>query len=274
MNKYYYELNIKTDKDFSTICELILELSHSAIEEDEQNQTIILRSEDSDELELIKDGLNLFAEKLSINLDTKIEEKENIDWIEKYKQSIKAVIGGKFYIRPSWIEPSQEELIDIIIDPALAFGSGHHETTNSCLEAVSKYVDDKTSVIDVGCGSGILSIASAKLGAKVDICDTDELAITDASKNFALNDVKYNNSWVGSANNSKKTYDIVIANILADIILMISSDLKRLINDNGIIILSGILDKYEDKIVKKFSEFETKEIIRKNEWVTIILKRN
>jgi ribosomal protein L11 methyltransferase len=279
MNKYYYELTIKTESRFELFCEIVLELSQSAIEEDEQNQTIILRSEDKSSLSLIKEGIEAFGDELNVNIEIKIEEKENIDWIEKYKQSIKSVIGGKFYIRPSWEAKSDKELnlIDIIIDPALAFGSGHHETTNSCLEAVSKYVKNTTSVIDVGCGSGILSIASAKLGACVDICDTDDLAITDASKNFKLNSVELQNSWVGSANQAikeNKTYDVVIANILADIIVMISSDLKKVIADDGLIVLSGILEKYEEKINKKFSDMTLIETFKKNEWVTLVYKNN
>ena len=273
MNKYYYELTIKPIVNFKLFCEIVLELSQSAIEEDEQNKTIILRDENIDNLNLIEEGVKVFAKELNTKIQTIIEEKENIDWIEKYKKSIKSVIGGKFYIRPSWEKSSNNVLIDIIIDPALAFGSGHHETTNSCLEAISKYVDHTKSVIDVGCGSGILSIASAKLGAKVDICDTDELAIQNSKENFELNSVEFNKAWVGSANGTEKTYDIVIANILADIILMISKDLKNIINNNGIIILSGILDKYEDKILNKFNDLTLIEKIKQNEWVTLIYKK-
>ena len=177
---------------------------------------------------------------------------------------------GKFWIYPGWYEP-REDKINIRIDPALAFGSGHHESTRGCLQAIQKYVQEGDEVLDVGTGSGILAIAASKLGAKVDICDTDELAIEQAQKNFSLNEATLQNSWLGSAALAKKKYDIVIANIVADVLMMISSDLKNATKKEGIIILSGIIDKYADRVYKKFA-LPLIENIQDGEWVTMILQ--
>lgn len=272
MQKFYYELRVTPSDHYSFYLDLISELTQEAIEEDDG--TIICRSESS--LENIKTGIDQFTIQLSDALHSNIkciviyEKKENEDWISQYKNSITPVEAGKFYIHPSWDE-DKDNMINIIINPALAFGSGHHETTSSCLELISAYTNKKHSLLDVGCGSGILSIAAAKLGACVDICDTDSVSIDNSIENFNLNNTSINNSWVGSALLTDKKYDIVVANIVADVLVMIASDLKKSLNDNGILILSGILSKYKDKVLNKFKQYEIKEIINKGDWVTIAL---
>jgi ribosomal protein L11 methyltransferase len=170
-------------------------------------------------------------------------------------------------------EKEKENLTNIIINPALAFGSGHHETTYSCLQAIDKYVKKDKTLLDVGCGSGILSIAAQKNGAIVDICDTDEVAVQSAIENFELNDALINLSWTGSANKTDQVYDIVIANIIADVIIMIEKELKSRVKSGGILILSGIIEKYFDKVIEKFNDFDKIEIIHKDEWYTLVLQK-
>ena len=267
MQEYYYELTIKAETSLNLFMDLISALSDDAVEECENS--IIIRSED--DLKEIEIGILDFASAMNLKCEVILKKKKNEDWIKIYQESVKAIEVGKFYIRPSW-SPKKDNLIDIIIDPALSFGSGHHETTNACLEAISKYVDDKKSVIDVGCGSGILSIAASKLGASVDICDTDDVCIKDSKVNFSLNNTKYNHAWVGSALKCKKQYDIVIANIVADVLVMINKDLKKCLKPNGILIISGILDKHLTKVLKKFNDLEILETIQQNEWCTLVLK--
>jgi ribosomal protein L11 methyltransferase len=201
-----------------------------------------------------------------------LEQKENIDWVKAYQNSVQPIEVGEFYIHSSW-EKEKQEKQNILIDPALTFGSGHHETTNTCLLMISKYVKSKQTVIDVGCGSGILGIASAKLGANVDICDTDIVAVEDSVKNFEANGVKCEDYWEGSCSKHTKTYDVVIANIVADVLIFIHKDLKKATSDGGIIILSGIMDKHQDKVLKKFQDCELIEKIQKNEWVTLVVKK-
>ncbi len=275
MNKFYYELIIKPESYYELYLDLAISLVDEAIEE--LDGTIIIRSED--DLVEIEVGINAFTIELSKAFSTEIictsslKKKENIDWIKAYQDSVQAVEVGEFYIHPSW-----QEAIDgkknILIDPALTFGSGHHETTSTCLESISKYVTSGNTVVDVGCGSGILGIASAMLGATVDICDTDIIAVEDAIKNFEVNKVECNDSWEGSSNNTTKQYDVVIANIVADVLTMINKDLKKVTKDNGIIILSGIMDKHKEKVLKKFQDCTLVDEIQKNEWVTLIVKKN
>jgi ribosomal protein L11 methyltransferase len=228
---------------------------------------------DTQNLDDILWAINEFAKKLNIKLDSKLEKKANEDWIQKYQNSIKPVEVGSFYIRPVW-EAKKENKIDLIINPALAFGSGHHETTSSCIESIDRYIKAKDSVLDVGCGSGILAIAAFKKDAKVDICDTDELALKSAKENFILNNATFNDAWVGSANKSNKEYDLVIANIIADIILLIEDDLKNRVKKNGILILSGIIENYFPKIKESFLDFSIIENIKKGEWHTLVLKKS
>jgi len=275
LKKYYYELIIQPSLYYELFLDLVSSLTQEAIEEYEE--TIIIRSEEI--LDDIEAGIVAFAKELSIAFDTQIEckttltKKENIDWIEVYQKSVQPIEVGKFYIYPSWCDP-QEKKINIIIDPTLAFGSGHHETTNRCLKAVEKYVTKGMHICDVGSGSGILGIAAAKLAAVVDICDTDSVAVKDAIKNFSQNDVKVNKSWEGSANSASTKYDLVIANIVADVLVMIAKDLVKITNDNGIIILSGIMEQHKQKVINKFSKScEIVEELQENEWVTLVVKK-
>jgi len=268
MQQYFYELTITPSSEIDKFCDLLFSISQSAIEE--RDNSLILR--DSEPLDDILWAVNEFSKKIGISINTNLEKKENEDWIKKYQESVKAVEIGEFFIRPEW-ESKKDNKIDIIINPALAFGSGHHESTSSCLIALQEQIKADNRVLDVGCGSGILAIASAKLGAVVDICDSDELAIESAKENFKLNSVNFSDAWVGSANKASKKYDIVVANIIADIIILIKDDLKNSLKNDGILILSGIITKYCSKVLENFSEFKTIENIKKGDWHTLVLKK-
>ena len=274
MEKTYNELQITPSDAYSHFVDFILSLSDEAIEE--HDGTIIVRSEE--DLEMVLFGVEAFAQKLSqifsktILVKTKLMVKENEDWIAKYRDSVQPLHVGEFYVHPSWID-DEDGKKNILIDPALAFGSGHHETTFGCLMLLQKYVRQEVSVLDVGCGSGILSIAACKLGAQVDLCDTDEQATSSAKENFALNNETYNRIWTGSVQKREQEYDVVIANIIADVLIMLSSDLISATKVGGILILSGILDKYVDKVETKFSHLELLEKYKKEEWYTLVFKR-
>lgn len=268
MKENYYELVISVKSSQELFLDLLTQLTQGAVEIEENR--LIARSEEN--LSDVEFGIKEFAKALEVECETSLVEKKNEDWIKKYQESVKAVEVGKFFVRPSWIE-AKDDKIDIIINPALSFGSGHHETTNSCLEAISKYIKSENEVLDVGCGSGILSIAANKLGAKVDICDTDEVCIESSKSNFLLNNAHFSNAWTGSAMASNKEYDFVIANIVADVLVMISKELKKCLKEGATLVLSGILDKHLTKVLKKFEDLEQLEVIQKNEWVTLVLKK-
>ncbi|NOQ31233.1 MAG: 50S ribosomal protein L11 methyltransferase [Helicobacteraceae bacterium] len=242
---------------------------------EELDDSFLVRSED--ELETYAWGLQQFAEALSkalkneVSVDLKITKEKNSDWVESYQQSIQPISVGEFYIHPTWSPPSSE-LLNISIDPALAFGTGHHPTTASALEAISKYVKKNDKFLDVGCGSAILAIAAIKKGAVVDACDTDDVSVENSKLNAQNNKVEFNNVWSGSANSTKEVYDVVVANIVADVLVFIASDLKKVLKNNGLLVLSGILDKYEDKVLRSYKEYEILETIKQDEWITLILK--
>lgn len=269
MSKYYFELTLKPDTNYELFLDLLNSITTDAIEE--LDETLIIRSED--ELDELIFGIEEFAKALNTKCEINYEKKENIDWIKKYQESVKAVEVGSFYIRPSW-EEKKDGKIDIIINPALSFGSGHHETTSSCIEAIDEFVNEKQTVLDVGTGSGILAIAAAKKGCIVDICDTDEVCVIDTKSNFELNGVSFNDSWVGSTSKATKKYDVVIANIVADVLVMIASDLKKCLNENGVLIISGILDKHINRVLSKFNDLEQIKLIHKNEWMSVVFKNN
>jgi ribosomal protein L11 methyltransferase len=271
MKDNYFELSVQVDAFKDEIENFLIERFNNGIEE--KKNSLILRSEDNFEslIEELKNYVKALEEifNTKINLIIKVEKKSNIDWIENYKKSIKPIEIDDFYIHPSWYE-NKNDKENIIIDPALAFGSGHHETTRSCVKAINKYVKKGDTFLDVGCGSGILSIVAAKKGCSVDLCDTDELAVKSAKENFESNNVEFNKIWVGSAGNTNKKYEVVVANIIADILIFIANDLKKRVN--GYLILSGIINKYKNKVLEKYKEFEFIEEIPDNEWVTLILK--
>jgi ribosomal protein L11 methyltransferase len=275
LKEFYYELKITPNFHYELYLDLLLSINDGALEELENS--IIVRSETS--LDDVIVGIEMYTEQLQKVLDTNVsceillEEKSNEDWIKKYQDSIEAIEVDKFFIHPSWIQ-ARSDKTNIVINPALAFGSGHHETTSTCLKAISQYVNKNDSLIDVGTGSGILAIGASKLGASCDICDTDPVSIDNSKENFELNNTSFNKAWVGSALKANKTYDIVVANIVADVLTIIKNDLKKILKDDGILIISGILDKYEDKIVNKYKEFKIKEKIQKNEWITFVLTKD
>ena len=271
MQDKYYELTIKIDDAFvDVIADYILNIYDEGVELG--NGQIIIRSES--DLTFVKDALVSLSESLEspVEMEYTLEEKENVDWIKTYQDSIQPIEAGKFYIFPSWYE-AKDNFINIKIDPALAFGSGHHATTCSCLEAISDYVKAEDKVIDVGCGSGILGLACKKLGATVELCDTDPLSVESCKENFELNEESYDKLWEGSIDRSEGKDDVVIANIIADVLRFISKDLKSAVKEGGTLILSGILDKKEELVKESFKDLKLEKRTLKDEWVTLVYKK-
>ena len=273
MQEYYYELVVKVSSHLPLFSDFLSDTV--AIGFEELDDGFVIRSEDS--LETIEWGLEQFREALqkalseTIELESSHTKQKNSDWVSEYQNSIQPLAIDKFYIHPTWNEPSSE-LINIAIDPALAFGTGHHPTTASALKAISQYVKKGDTLLDVGCGSGILAIAGMKLGAKVDACDTDIVSVENSIVNAKLNNEKFNKIWEGSCSITDSKYDMVVANIVADVLTFISKELKSALNKNGILVLSGILDKYEKKVLSFYKDCEVIERIPQDEWITLILK--
>ncbi len=274
MQEHYYELVVKVSSHHALFSDFLADTLPIGFEE--KDDGFIIRSEE--ELDTIVWGLEQFAEALQKALAMPIEiectqtKLQNNDWVESYKNSIQPLEIDKFYIHPTWND-NHPTLINIVIDPALAFGTGHHPTTASSLRAISKYVYKNARVLDVGCGSGILGIGAMQLGAQVDACDTDPISVENSIKNAALNNLEFHSIWEGSASNLDEKYNIVVANIVADVLTFIANDLKKVLANDGILVLSGILDKYEAKVLNFYKDCEIIEKITQDEWVTLVLKR-
>ena len=285
MKDFFYEMIVKSANASELFKNFAFELGVTCVEE--RGESFIIR--DEEDLQNLKFAFEEFKKALarSLNLDAdlqiEISKKPNIDWIEQYKKGVAPVAVGKFYVRPSWCERSQDPaLIDLLIDPALAFGSGHHESTNMCLALLSELARDGMSALDVGCGSGILSIAMKKLGAKVSACDTDEQAVTATQQNAEKNGVQIDKIWLGSVSSlneqssnksAQPQFDLIVANIIADVILILSADLKKALKPGGKLVLSGILEKYKDRIEQAFSDLSFICMKQENEWLSFVYER-
>lgn len=200
------------------------------------------------------------------------------DWANTWKQYYKpSKVGEKIVVKPIWEEYEQKEGELIVnLDPGMAFGTGTHETTRMCIQALEKYVKEESTVFDVGCGSGILAIAAAKLGAKLAVgVDLDPVAVESSIENVGYNNL--NNIEILHGNlveviDGKS--DIVVANILAEIICILTDDVKRVMKDGGVFITSGIIHDRVDMVCEKLEAtgFEVIEKNRDGEWNCIVAK--
>jgi ribosomal protein L11 methyltransferase len=274
MQDYYYMLVVKPSSHLELFSDFLVDILPVGFEEIDDG--FIIRSEE--DLETVSWGIEQFAEALQsalgqvIDLDLTLTKEKNDDWIAQYQSAITPIEIAPFYIHPTWEAP-REGMLNIAIDPALAFGTGHHPTTASCLRGIASYVKEGDSVLDVGCGSGILAMAALKKGAIVDACDTDPLSVENSIVNAEQNHLSYRRLWEGPIQETNDVYDVIVANIVADVLVFIASDLKKRLREGGILILSGIMDKYEDKVLKAYKSYELTERIVENEWVTLVVTK-
>ena len=293
MQVSYNEFFFKVDAPYTAaFIDFVFALGVEAVEE--KNGGVFVRS--NEDLSAVAWAVDKFSASLEqcknikINLRTKISKKANRDWILEYKKGVQPLQIGDFYIHSSWQAPNKG-LINVQIDPALAFGSGHHESTRACVELLQKFAAKGDETLDVGCGSGILSIVLAKMCCVVSACDTDEIAVSSALNNAKLNGVKFKEIWQGSVNSVKnstnlaknlensakisspKSYDLVVANLVGDVILNLANDLKQSVKNKGFLILSGILQRYEKRIANAFKDFKQVHKIKANEWLSFVYKK-
>lgn len=213
---------------------------------------------------------------------------EDVDWQNNWKEFFKPFSIDDIYVKPTWepITPEAEGKKMIEIDPGTAFGTGRHETTRLCVSQLVQYVRGGETVLDVGCGSGILSIVALKEGAgHVDGIDVDENAVKASWENAEVNRLdssKYafetGNLIADAALREKygqKQYDVVVANILADVIIPLAPIVPDCLRDGGIFISSGIIDKKETEVRDAIVEsgFEIVEIARLGDWRAIVARK-
>ena len=216
-------------------------------------------------------------------------ETEDVDWVNNWKQYFHQFYVDDILIIPSWedVKPEDEDKMVIHIDPGTAFGTGMHETTQLCIRQIRKHVTPDTEILDVGCGSGILGMLALKFGAKHSVgTDLDPCAIDATYENMEVNGISKDQYevMIGNIIDDKavqdkvgyECYDIVVANILADVLVALTPVSVNQLKKGGIYITSGIIDDKEETVVEavKKAGLEVLEVTYQGEWVSVTARKN
>lgn len=200
------------------------------------------------------------------------------DWSENWKKYFHATeIGDKLAIVPSWEEYDNKENRKILhIDPGAAFGTGTHATTSLCLSMLENYVAEGSKMLDIGCGSGILSIASVLLGAETAVgVDIDAQSVKTAKENAELNNVSGKTEYIVGdlADKISGKYNVVCANIVADVVIRLLGDVRTFMEENAVLLVSGIIDARENDVLAAAEKhgFKVKEKQYKDNWCAFVL---
>lgn len=251
------------------------------LDEEEDKGTILMQVRK--ELEEMRAYLNVG--------DCTIEESqtEDIDWVNNWKQYFHQFYIDDILVIPSWekVEAKDEDKMVIHIDPGTAFGTGMHETTQLCIRQLKKYVTEGAQILDVGCGSGILGMLALKFGAGYSVgTDLDPCAIDATHENMEVNGIKKDQYevMIGNIIDDKavqdaagyERYDIVAANILADVLIPLTPVIVRQMKKGGIYITSGIIDDKETAVAEavRAAGLEVLEINHQGEWVSVTARKN
>jgi len=198
------------------------------------------------------------------------------DWNEPWKKRfIPMDVGEQLSILPPW-ETSDKSRIPLIIDPGMAFGTGHHETTKACLQLIEKFskTSPKDRFLDVGTGTGILAIAASRLGFKAVVgVDIDPLAIDAAKRNAELNSLQNVEIQEGTITEVRGSFDMIAANLMSEVLISIAPEIAVRLNYTGIAVLSGMLNGQEDDVLHamKRSGFSPIEVLVDGRWVSLVL---
>lgn len=214
---------------------------------------------------------------------------EDLDWVNNWKQYFHQFYVDDILIIPSWeeVKPEDEDKMIIHIDPGTAFGTGMHETTQLCIRQLKKHVTKETRILDVGCGSGILGMLALKFGAAYSVgTDLDPCAIDATYENMEVNGITRDQYevMIGNIIDDKEVqdkvgydkYDIVVANILADVLVPLTPVILNQLKKGGVYITSGIIDDKEDIVVEavKAAGLEVLEVTYQGEWVSVTARKN
>ncbi len=240
-------------------------------------------------LEQVKAGIEEWRQFVDIGEGTITQSTtEDIDWQNNWKQFFSSFYIDDILIKPTWEELKEEDKDKFLIeiDPGVSFGTGKHETTQLCIRQLRKYMKDGEKILDVGCGSGILSIVALKLGAgEVVGTDIDENCMTSTYENMEVNglDKAQGTFYVGNLIDDEELqrkvgtecYDIVVANILADVIIPLAPVIPARLKKDGIFITSGIIDFKEEEVKQAIQQagFEILETNYQGEWVNITARK-
>ena len=216
-------------------------------------------------------------------------ETEDVDWVNNWKQYFHQFYIDDILVIPSWekVKPEDSDKMVIHIDPGTAFGTGMHETTQLCNRALKKYVTSETEILDVGCGSGILGMLALKFGAKHSLgTDLDPCAIDATHENMEVNGIRKDQYEVMIGNIIDDTavqdavgyekYDIVAANILADVLVPLTPVIIHQMKPGAVYITSGIIEDKENVVVEavKAAGLEVLEVNHQGEWVSVVARKN
>ena len=243
-------------------------------------------------LEKVRMGLRELSDYVSVGTcNIVVSETEDKDWINNWKQFFKPFrIDDTIVIKPTWEELTQISEKDIIIeiDPGTSFGTGSHETTKLCILSLKKYIEENTILLDAGSGSGILSIIAKKLGAKEVLgIDIDQNATLSALENADVNKLPIQEEDLSFVTGNiieddgirnqigKEKYDIVVANILADVIIPLSDVIGENLKPGGIFISSGIIYNKEEAVKEALLKncFDILEVNRMGDWVSFVVRK-
>ena len=216
-------------------------------------------------------------------------ETEDVDWVNNWKQYFHQFYIDDILVIPSWenVKPEDSDKMVIHIDPGTAFGTGMHETTQLCIRALKKYVTSETEILDVGCGSGILGMLALKFGAKHSLgTDLDPCAIDATHENMEVNGIRKDQYEVMIGNIIDDTavqdavgyekYDIVAANILADVLVPLTPVIIHQMKPGAVYITSGIIEDKENVVIEavKAAGLEVLEVNHQGEWVSVVARKN
>lgn len=273
-------------EDYSDLIEQSWEIAHIDIIEqnllDKDRKTSIIHIYISEE-ENATESLLYLEERLTavgISFEISSEMVSDTEWENGWKKYFKPTkIGDKLIIRPSWETlENQEERRVLTIDPGAAFGTGTHATTSLCLELIEKYLKNDDSVLDIGCGSGILSIAAVLLGAKNAVgVDIDAQSVKVARENASINNITEKTEYIVGdlAEKVSGKYNMLCANIVADVIIKLLSTAENYMSDNAVMITSGIIDSREADVVSAFKQsgFKVIEKRTRDNWCAFVIAK-
>ncbi len=202
------------------------------------------------------------------------------DWQNNWKQFMRPMpVGKKLLIRPTWEdEYDAGERHVLHLEPGLAFGTGSHDTTRLCLETLEDYINDGESVLDLGCGSGILALSALLFGASTaEGVDIDDIAVKTAIENGKTNGFTEPQYKIHCGDMTEKVtgkFDVVVANIVADVIILFCQNARQFMKDDAVFIVSGIIDTREDDVLKAFLDngFKIEKRIESKGWLCFVLK--
>jgi len=240
-------------------------------------------------LSMVKEELDSLRQFMDIGEGSiTVDETEDIDWINNWKQYFHQFYIDDLLVTPSWeeVKPEDRDKKILHIDPGTAFGTGMHETTQLCIRQLKKYITPETVLLDVGTGSGILAIVSLMYGIKEAVgTDLDPCAVEAVRENMEVNGVNADQfeMMIGNIISDPEIqdkvgyekYDIVVANILAEVLLPLTPVVKKCLKPGGIYITSGIIAEKEQLVVDavKAAGMEVLEVTRQNEWVSVTARR-